>query len=348
MDLADYLKNLSERAAKLITTLQTEEATKNALVLPFLQALGYDIFNPEEVHPEYTTDVGTKKGEKVDFAIQVNGKPVILIECKFVTDKLDKADSQLLRYYHVSAAKFGILTNGIDYKFFTDLVEPNKMDSKPFLHVNLLNLKESDIVELKKFHKSFFNVDAIFSTASELKYLNEIKSILTQETEAPTEDFVKYFINQVYAGRATEKVIEQFKGIVKKSLNQFTSEIVSNRLKTLLDKEKEDEKVEALKEDDSNGIVTTPEELEGYYIVKGIARQKIDAERIVYRDAQSYFTIIVDDNNRKPICKLYFNTTKKYIGIFSVGKAETKHELTSLNDIYNFSEQIQAIADTYK
>lgn len=350
MDLSDSLKILAERAAKLIDQLHTEEATKQALILPFLQALGYDVFNPAEITPEYTTDIGTKKGERIDYAILSNGKPVILIECKTISDKLDKADSQLLRYFHVSSAKFGILTNGVDYKFYTDLVAPNKMDEKPFLQINILSLREQDIVELKKFHKSFFNIGAIFSTASELQYLNEIKNMLTQESESPSEDFIKYFIGKVYPGRATAGVIEQFRGILKKSLNQFTSEIVSARLKTVLDKEKEDEKNEALTDSfkEEKSINTTSEELEGYYIVKGIIRQMVDANRLFYRDAQSYFTIIMDNNNRRPICRLWLNSSKKFISLFDANKVETKVELFSLDDIYKHSDQLLKTAESYK
>lgn len=348
MDLADHLKILNERANKLTGQLQTEEATKQALILPFLQALGYDIFNPHEVTPEYTTDIGTKKGERIDYAILSQGKPVVLIECKTITDKLDKADSQLLRYFHVSAAKFGVLTNGIDYKFYTDLEEPNKMDSKPFLTINILNIKEQDVVELKKFHKAVFNADQIFSTASELKYLNEIKTILATEIENPSESFVRYFIGEIYAGRATANAIEQFKGIVKKALNQFTSEIVSNRLKSVLEKEKEAEVAEANKDEEKKVIETTAEEMEAFFIVKGIVRQKLESSRIFYRDAQSYFTVIADDNNRKPICRLYLNGSKKYIVIIDDKKAEAKNEISSLDDIYGFTEQLLMIAEAYK
>ncbi len=349
MDLADNLKILNERAIKLAGQLQTEEATKQALILPFIQALGYDIFNPDEIVPEYTTDIGTKKGERIDYAILSKGKPVILIECKTISDNLSKADSQLLRYFHVSAAKFAILTNGLDYKFYTDLENANKMDEKPFLHINILNIREQDIVELKKFHKAVFNADQIFSTANELKYLNEIKIILSKETDNTSEGFAKYFINEVYAGRATAGVVEQFKGIVKKALNQFTSEIVSNRLKSVLDKEKETEKTEALKQDDKSLIETTSEEMEGFFIIKGIIRQKLAGNRIFYRDAQSYFSIIIDNNNRKPICRLYLNSGKKFIGVFDVEKkSEVKSEITSLDDIFKFSEALLNIAECYK
>jgi predicted type IV restriction endonuclease len=348
MDLSDYIKGLTERATKLSGQLKTEEATKQSLILPFLQALGYDVFNPNEVVPEFTTDIGTKKGERIDYAIMSQGKPVILIECKTVADKLDKADNQLLRYFHVSAAKFAILTNGIDYKFYTDLVAPNKMDEKPFLQINILNIREQDLVELKKFHKSFFNIEQIFSTASELQYLNEIKGIFATEMENPSEGFVKYFIGEVYAGRATANAIEQFKGIVKKALNQFTSEIVSNRLKSVLDAEKEAEKVEAIQEAEEKIIETTTEELQAFYIIKGIVRQKIDSKRIFYRDAQSYFTVIVDDSNRKLICRLYLSGVKKYVGLWDAEKKEIRTEIASLDDLYKYSEQLQKAAEAYK
>ncbi|MBN2523085.1 MAG: type I restriction enzyme HsdR N-terminal domain-containing protein [Bacteroidales bacterium] len=349
MDLADHLKILNERATKLSGQLQTEEAAKQALILPFLQALGYDIFNPAEILPEFTTDIGTKKGERIDYAIMANGKPVVLIECKACNDKLERNTiGQLLRYFHVSEAKFGILTNGLDYKFYTDLEQPNKMDEKPFMAINIMNIKEQDIVELKKFHKSVFNADTIFSTASELKYLNELKLILAKETEAPSDGFTKYFIGEVYSGRATANVIEQFKGIVKKALNQFTSEIVSNRIKSVLDKEKEAEVQEANKEVEEEKIIeTTGDEMESFYIIKGIIRQKIDSHRIFFRDAQRYFTIIIDDNNKKLICRLYLNGVKKYIGILDDKKNETKSELTSIDDIYKFSEQLLKIAEAY-
>lgn len=351
MDLIDLIKNLTDRALKLQSQLQTEEATKNALVLPFLQALGYDVFNPMEVQPEFTSDIGLKKGEKVDYAILKDNEPVILIECKIITDKLDKADGQLLRYFHTTSAKFGILTNGVLYKFYTDLAQPNIMDDKPFLVIDLYNLREQDIVELKKFHKSAFNVTQIISTANELKYLNEIKSLLTLLAENPTEEFTRFFISEVYAGRATAAVIDQFKTLVKKSFSQWTSEIVSNRIKQVLDKEKESEKAEVAEsvvEETTKEPITTAEELESFYIIKGILRQVIDGERIFYRDAISYFSIIIDNNNRKPVCRLYINTNKKQIVILDEAKNEFKYEIASLDDIYKYSGQLLKIAGFYK
>jgi len=354
MDFKDQIKQLAERVEKMKPQLLTEEATKNALIMPFIQTLGYDVFNPLEVVPEYISDVGMKKGEKVDYAIMNEGSPVILIECKGVNDKLVNHDAQLIRYFHSTPAKFAILTNGQLFKFYTDLDDTNKLDDKPFLEFDLSSIKEQQVSELRKFHKSYFDIDNILSTASELKYSNEIKAILNQESEEPTEAFIKFFTNQVYAGNSTAKVVEQFRSIVKKSVSQWISDMVSNRLKSALEKESESDKQEAEKTDEStenqepkSNIETTEEELEGFYIIKGILRQKVSSERIFHRDTQTYFGIILDDNNRKPICRLWLNGNKKYLELFDEKKAGTKHEINSLDDIYNHTEHLLKTVEFY-
>jgi hypothetical protein len=178
--------------------------------------------------------------------------------------------------------------------------------------------------------------------------LNEIKALLTDLSENPSDEFTKFFISEVYPKNATAAVIEQFKTLVKKSISQWTSEIVSNRIKQVLDKEKESEKAEAAAVDTSKGVETSVEELECFYIIKGILRQNINSERIFYRDSVSYFSIIIDDNNRKPICRLYLNSPKKSIGIFDEIKKENRFEITSLDDIFKFSEPLLKIANLYK
>jgi len=351
MDFKDAIKQLADRVIKLKDQIQTEEATKNAFVMPFIQTLGYDVFNPMEVVPEFTSDIGIKQGEKVDYAILKEGVPSILIECKWWGAKLDLHASQLLRYFHTSKAKFGLLTNGIDYRFYTDLVDPNKMDEKPFLEFDITNMKEQHINELKKFHKSYFDASTIVSSASELKYENEIKVILNNELNSPSENFVKYFVSLVYQGRATEKVMKQFTELVKKSFNTFISDIINDRLKTALDKENTKEleqvKLVADKKSEENAIVTTDDELEFFYIVKSIVRGKIDAGRIFHRDFQSFFSVLIDDTIRQTICRYYFTDTKKAIAIIDAEKKETKYDLEKLDDIYKYSEQILLAASRY-
>lgn len=136
-DFVDQVKNLAKRVKKLKDSILTEEATKTSVIMPFFQSLGYDVFNPEEFVPEFTADVGIKKGEKVDYAILQNGHPIILIEAKSIQERLEKHDSQLFRYFGTTTAKFAILTNGIVYRFYTDLDEQNKMDKVPFFEFNI-------------------------------------------------------------------------------------------------------------------------------------------------------------------------------------------------------------------
>lgn len=352
MDFKDQIKQLGDRATKLKEQIQTEEATKNAFIMPFLQTLGYDVFNPLEVVPEYVTDIGTKKGEKIDYAIFKDGKPTILVECKHWSQNLNIHDGQLLRYFHVSKAKFGLLTNGITYRFYSDLVEPNKMDEKPFLEFNIIEIKDNQIEELKKFHKTVFDADSITNTASELKYTNELKHLFQQELTNPSPDFVKYFARQVYPSVITAKVLEQFTNLTKKSIQQHFSDLITERLKTALSKEDEKNKEQlALQAEQTKNeevkIATTGEELEGFLIVKTILRQKISAARVTYRDAQTYFAILLDDNNRKTICRLYLNGIKKYFVMLDEQKKEVRNEISSVDDIFEYSDNLLQIVDYY-
>ncbi len=339
MDFLSNLKVFTERVATLKPNLQTEEATKNGLIMPFIQLLGYDVFNPMEVIPEFVADIGTKKGEKVDYAILQDNTPIMIIECKHWKENLNVHNSQLHRYFHVSKARFGLLTNGAEYRFYTDLEEANKMDTEPFLVVDFENIKDHEINELKKFQKSNFDIDKIIDSASELKYSSAIKEILEKELNEPSEEFVRFFGKQIYNGKLTAKVLEQLTNIVKKATNQSIKEIVNERLHSALKKE-EETVIEPEEEIVENKIITTEEEIEGYHIVRAIVRTKIDAERIVYRDTQSYFGILVDDNNRKPVCRLHLNGSKKYIGVFDNDKKEERFPIDSVDDIYNFTDKL--------
>jgi hypothetical protein len=344
MEFKDQVKSLGERVVSLKDQILTEEATKNAFIMPFIQILGYDVFNPLEVVPEFISDIGTKKGEKIDYAIFKDGVPTILIECKHLNHNLNLYEGQLLRYFHVSKAKFGILTNGANYRFYTDLVEVNKMDEKPFLEFNINEIKDNQIEELKKFHKAVFDSSSITNTATELKYTNELKNLIQSELNNPSADFVKHFAKQVYPSNVSSKVLEQFTNLVKKSIQQIISDLINERLNAALKKEdekvKEEEAIIAAEKAklEEVKVVTTEEELEAFMIIKSILRKKVSVTRINYRDAQSYFAILLDDNNRKTICRLYLNSSKKFIATFDADKNEKKSEISSLDDIYNFSD----------
>jgi len=346
MEFKEKIKELGNNVITLKENVLTEEATKMAFVVPLIQVLGYNPFNPLEVSPEYITDLGIKKGEKIDYVILNNlSEPTMLIECKHWGKNLDLFDSQLLRYFHVSKARFGILTNGITYRFYTDLLEPNKMDIIPFLEFDITNIKPEYVEQLRKFHKTNFNVDNILNTANELKYSNEIKKVLQNEINAPSPEFVKHFIKQVYNGNASTKIVEYFTELIKKSFNQHINDIVTDRLNKALNTEKDvlnktDEDILNISLN-TKTIETTGEEIEGFHIIKYILKDAFgDTSRLSYRDAQTYFAIILDDNNRKTVCRLYLNKDKKSLVLLDDEKKEIKYNLNSVEDIQNYKNEI--------
>lgn len=358
MEFAEKLNSLSVKIRQQGASIQTEEATKNAFVMPFIHAvLGYDVFDPAEVTPEYVCDIGTKKGEKIDYAILKNGEIQILIECKKIGEPLSlNHASQLFRYFHVTNARIAILTNGQVYKFFTDLDAPNKMDEKPFLELDLLDIDEHVVPELVKLTKSAFDVESIVNAAGELKYVSQIKKLLTGLLTNPDEDFIKFVASRVYEGAVTQKVRELFSELTRKASAQFLNDQANDRLKSAISgspasvtqaKEPAAQVADEPEEDAGEKVVTTEEEIEGFMIVKAIVRHAVDVKRVAIRDNQSYCGVLFDDNNRKPICRLHFNRGQKYLGVFDQNKNETRIPINVLDDIYLHSDKLIETAKLY-
>ena len=352
MDFIDQIRAIAARIPTQRPLLQTEEATKSALVLPFIMALGYDVFNPAEVMPELVADVGMKKGEKVDYAIMKDGKSIIIFECKKIDSDLSiEQASQLFRYYAVTEARFGVLTDGVVYRFFTDLEKQNTMDSKPFLEFNLVDFKEQELEELKKFTKSMFNLDNIISTASDLKYSKEIQRILAEQLASPSEEFVRMMGGQVYSGRMTQSVKDQFSQITKRAFAQFINDRVNERLKQALAAneaaQQEARQVVAADPISVGEVVTTAEEWEAFYIIRAILRELVDVKRIAIRDAKSYCAILFDDNNRRPICRLWLSESQKAISLFDTEKTEDRIRISDISEIYTYSQRLKATVLSY-
>lgn len=359
-EIRERLNSLAAKLEKQRDSIETEEATKNAFVMPFISlVLGYDVFNPNEVVPEFTADVPSKRGEKVDYAIVKDGDVQILIECKHVGASLNiKHASQLFRYFAVTNARVAILTNGDEYQFFTDLDAPNKMDEKPFLVIQVSDLDTSLVPELNKLAKDAFDLDSIINAAEELKYVGEFKRVLSAQFADPDSEWVKFLTARVYEGAFTQKVREQFTGLVGKAMKQFLNDRVNDRLKAALGGQTvqaDDTSVSAsnasehvaeaatnaAQEENKDGIETTLEEIEGFQIVRAIVCSEASPSRIAQRDNKSYFSILLDDNNRRPIARLWFNTSQKYIGLFDEEKNETRHPIDSLDEIYQHADQLR-------
>lgn len=356
MEFDERVAALAAKVRNQRDAIQTEEAAKNAFVMPFISMiLGYDVFDPLEVVPEFTADVGTKRGEKVDYAIIRDGEVQILIECKQPRDSLKiEHASQLYRYFSVTNARIAVLTNGQVYHFYTDLDAPNKMDSKPFLMLDLLDIDDTLIPELRKLTKEAFDLESIISAAEELKYVGQIKRSMAAQFKEPEDDWVRFFAAKVYEGSLTQKRREQFRSLVAKAASQFIKDQVNERLKgalyTSLPKQDASAPEEAIESEGvalgdvarNTEVETTLEELTGYQIVKAIACSEVKPQRVVGRDAKSYFAVILDDNNRKPIARLHFNgKSRKYLGTFDANKTETRHLIDSVDDIYLHSEAIR-------
>lgn len=342
MDFSDQLKEFSTRIIKLKESIITEEATKTSVVLPFFSLLGYDIFNPLEFIPEYTADTGTKKGEKVDYAVMQNGEPIMIIEAKSInTDLNAKHINQLFRYFTVTKARFGILTNGIVYRFYSDLEEPNKMDLTPFLEINLLDMKPDAVPELKKFCKESFDMKSILDSASELKYTSLLKSAIAEQFTNPSEQFIRALIKNIYNGTKTQTVIDKFRELTIIAMNDYISDVLNDRLKNVISSDaKAISDVKPVQEKDPSFL---PQELETLDFITNM----LSAENIVYKKTSQYAYMHIAGSQYKWICRVYVRQGRC---LFVLHKfSDTDYETEYFFDDVELLLQIQSlIEDTYK
>jgi hypothetical protein len=353
MDFIDQVRSLATRIINSKDLLQTEEATKNAMVMPFIHMLGYNVFDPLEVTPELIADVGTKKGEKVDYAILKDSKPIILFECKRCGGDLHiNHASQLFRYFHVTEARFGVLTNGIIYRFFTDLEKPNKMDDKPFFEFNFLDFRDQDIEELKKFAKASFDIETILTTANQLKYTRAIKQTLNDWMTNPPEEFVRLVSAEFLAGKQFRAAVkDQFTLVTKQAFQQLVGEKINERLKGAMAPDSAYAPTpNTTAETENTAQISQPSalETEAFQIIRAILRQVVKPSMISIRDAASYCAILFDDNNRKPICRLRFNNESRLVlGVFKENREEERISLSSVNDIFDHADRLIACVTAY-
>ena len=366
MDFVDEVRTRSGRFAGRVKHWEseppTEEATKTSLILPFIQMLGYDIFDPAEVVPEFTADIGIKRGEKVDYAIMQRGKPAVLIECKrYGSNLAEDAVSQLVRYFGVTDAHFGILTDGISYRFFSDLEQPNVMDPKPFFEFNMLSCSDKAVEELKRFTKEEFNVDETLEAAAVLKYIEGMKQALVRQLSTPDEEFSRWLTKQVYSKLLTQVAKERFSHLVRQAFREFIDDRINATLKSALARDTiiDEPTPEVVAPEDTAQPValeatTTEEEVQGYELVKAIVSDVVDLDRVFFRDTKSYSMVLLDNNNRKPILRLYFNSlSNKQIGLpvegrDSYGRREVPaYSIESVEEITGYADQIRDVVIRY-
>lgn len=360
MDFHDNLSALAQKVRSTREDIDTEEGTKNALIMPFLsQVLGYDVFNPDEVVPEYHADVGTKRGEKVDYAVMEDGAARLLIECKKIGEPLNiKHASQLFRYFSATRARIAVLTNGRIYQVYTDGDERNKMDESPFLVFDLLDIDNTLVPELQKLSKEAFDLDSVINSAEELKYIGMLKHVIADEVKDPSDDWLRFFMARVYEGNATQRALEQFRPLVSTAFSQFIDGQVDSRLKNAMSTDgggaetappaSDSPAPEETATGESSEEAATDEELEGFHIVRAIAASDVEPERIAYREAKSYFAIFLDDNNRKPVVRLHLRSkAAKHVTTFDESHRGTRHDVGSVVEVYKLKSRVREAIRQY-
>ncbi|MCS5478322.1 type I restriction enzyme HsdR N-terminal domain-containing protein [Corynebacterium sp. YIM 101645] len=356
MSIDQTIQNLAARIRELKPIIETEEATKTAFVIPFINdVLGYDVTDPREVIPEYIADIGKKKGEKVDFAIKSGTDFRFLIECKKIGEPLhlDHA-TQLIRYFNVTDTDFAILTNGEVYEFYAQLDEMNRMDERPFMTLDLANVDNRVFPHLEMCTKQQFDSDTINASAEELKYVAEIKKVLASQFREPDAEWVKTIASRVTTRRLTANVMETFTHLVSTAGSQFLRDEANRRLRSAQDLEEPLKPLEDSVLEDStpveaeeielpnDGITTTEEELQAFGIIRAICCVDVPATDITIRDAKSYCGILYQDNNRKPIARLFFDRKIPRIVIFDENREEQAFDMESIEDIYTYADHLRA------
>ncbi|MDR2353151.1 MAG: type I restriction enzyme HsdR N-terminal domain-containing protein [Deltaproteobacteria bacterium] len=360
--MLNKLKDIANTYLSAREQILTEEATKTALIMPFFAALGFNVFNPLEVVPEITADIGEKKREKIDYALKSGDEYLMLVECKKCTVPLiDKNLSQLFRYFGALRLKLNvrlaILTNGIEYNFYSDLENDNVLDQIPFLSFDILNIDEQKANELLQFTKTNFNVETIITAAGEFKRRAAIEKLLESYMTNPSEAFVRCVLKDVASVKNTQQVISTYAPIIKDAFNQLIRTRVSNILKqamnqNVINSEVEIEKAnsEIQQNEVNNSTSVSTEEIEAFTIVKSIIRSEIDISRITFKDFKASCSIVLDDNFRKPLIKLCFDDSSKKRIILYNDKQNIKENqflIDNVFEIYNYSEAIISTLKEY-
>ena len=375
------IKGMAERIPEILSRQPNEAQTNQWLVEPFVEALGYRISDPTQVEREATADFGGRQSYKVDYIIKSEGVPIVVIECKRASESLGNHFDQLKGYFSATAAEIaktgvkkgllGVLTNGLVYQFFTDQNEPNILDVTPFWEIDVRSLNSKALEQLGKLERGNFNAADAVKGASELNHINSIRDRLALQLEYPDDSFVDLFGRELHSGgNYMPQIRESFRGLVKSAFREFVGEQIrmsAERGVESLNARPVPPLEEGTTGSEETGIGAetardtdggqqqqpTDEELEGYEIVKPLVGEVVAPEKVTIRDAQQYCAVFLDDNNRRPLCRLHFNRALKYIGLFDGNRGsngaqiETRYPIESLQDIHNYADQLRETARRY-
>lgn len=329
MNFSDSLRRFASKIDGVKMCCKTEEGTKHSLILPIIQMMGYNIFDPTEVVPEVDCDI-RKSGEKVDYVIQHQEQHLILIECKHWTKNLDDYVGQLGGYFVSSDARFGILTNGVEYRCYTDLDKPNIMDEQPFLVVYMDDLTDEGLEGLEMFCKDTFNEDMILDKADELKCLKALREEVRQEFSEPSFELTTHFARRIYGQVPSKAVRERMRLLLSKVIKEFVG----------------------CKPDSDDIEETSSDEQKVLTAIRNVLGDMVSHERVELFVGSGYSSIRLDGCQWWPIIKFKYTDNTKWIAL---GKylpqsyhfycnTKDKHYITDEHDIISFSKDIQDIA----
>jgi len=362
MQFKEELQKLSIQISERRLHVTNEEMTKQSLILPFIQVLGFDIYDPLETRPEYVADFGKKKGEKVDYAIFKNSIPVMFVEAKSVNEKLKNHDDQLRRYFNSTKdVSVGVITNGVEYRFFTDLDAPNMMDDKPFLVVDITKLKESDFENLAKFKKEAFDKESLVKCAEELTYASTLDNNIKELLKNPSDEFIRFLIKDFAFQRVTSSIVDKFRPIVKQSISNAVLYMISDGLyRQEVNSIDPDLAVENVIKGriKNKEIITTDDELKSFdYVKEMLIKFGRSIDQVDYKDTTGYFSIYVaivnnwfirmnfDSINKNFVTRIEPNILEKYSNGFKIeaapkGMGESRIYINTVEDLKELDKLI--------
>jgi hypothetical protein len=310
-----------------------EAQTRTYLIEPMCEMIGYSRIDDKDMLTEINAGWG-QKNDKADLGLIVKGKkPEIIIECKKHGKKLtDKEASQLNGYFsNTDGSKIGILTNGLEWRFYTEYQEKNKLHHNPFLTIDFTEIDDSKIEQFAQFHKNATDIDIIVGEAQDTFFLEGFNDALSEELLNPSDDFIKAIFARMPGKRMNDAIKDKLRFLINSnSIQQVLPRLIEEESKS------------------GNLIITTGEELQIYHAVKTIiinSLKKVDFSRISYRDQKNSFNILVDDNQRKMIAKITSNKGKYFLEI--TGNGDKKIQIDGLESVVAQSKPIIDIAKSY-
>lgn len=329
MTLADALNDIRARIEKFGDDLDNEEITKDVLIRPMIQALGYDSSDPTQIKAEFSVTLPKGGRGRADYVIFHNGQPAIVMECKALGVPLDqKIQQQMLQYARALGAFAGIVTDGDTYLCFANVDDEDKIDSRCYHAMDLTDPQNDDEQALQLLSKARLFPKQLREQAAALM------SVLDQED----------LLSEVLNDPVLSQEIFRLGGIEDSTQRDEESAATIDSLREMIERA-----VERVAGGDLEvpKVVTTNEELDAHLLCKGMLHGVIEPHRVHFRDSKTYASVLIDDNNRKQICRLHFNGRQKYLGTFDADRQETRHAIEDIDDLLKFARAIRSTARRY-